>query len=121
MAGAAITRAPACGRRNCSVGADATGLSIEVRPVEIKVEHRLFSYISTNTRGRPLSSYEVIANVIAHTRTATGLKVHCQLDQRSYPTGIVVSDEELRRVQIEPEAFHPEWNDRILPHAAPVS
>jgi hypothetical protein len=104
--------------------ADATGLTIEVRhfpPGTSKwnaIEHRLFSYISINTRGRPLTSYEVIVNVIAHTTTASGLKVHCQLDQTPYPTGIEVSDEEMRRVQIEPNPFHPEWNYRIRPHTA---
>jgi len=106
--------------------ADATGLSIDVRhfpPGTSKwnaIEHRLFSYISINTRGRPLTSHEVIVNLIAHTTTATGLKVHCQLDRTPYPTGIVVSDEELKRVQIEPDAFHAEWNYRIRPHVAPT-
>ncbi len=56
--------------------------------------------------------------MIAHTTTASGLKVHCQLDQTPYPTGIEVSDEEMRRVQIEPNPFHPEWNYRIRPHTA---
>ena len=106
--------------------ADATGLTIDVRhfpPGTSKwnaIEHRLVSYISINTRGRPLTSYEVIVNVIAHTTTAAGLKVHCQLDQTPYPTGIAVSDEGLKRVQIEPDPFHPEWNYRVRPHAAPV-
>ena len=80
----------------------------------------LFSYISINTRGRPLTSHEVIVNLIAHTTTATGLKVHCQLDRTPYPTGIVVSDEEFKRVQIEPDAFHGKWNYRIRPHVAPT-
>ena len=103
--------------------ADASGLTIEVRhfpPGTSKwnaIEHRLFSYISINARGRPFTSYEVIVNVIAHTTTAGGLKVRCQLDQTPYPTGVVVSDDELERVQIDRDQFHPEWNYRIRPHA----
>lgn len=102
--------------------ADATGLRIEVRhfpPGTSKwnaIEHRLFSYISINARGRPFTSYAVIVNVIAHTTTAAGLKVQCQLDQTSYPTGIHVTDDELQHLQIEPEEFHPAWNYRIRPH-----
>ena len=105
--------------------ADASGLSIELRhfpPGTSKwnaIEHRLFSYISINVRGRPFTSYEVIVNVIAHTSTAAGLKVRCQIDQTPYPTGIEVTAEELGRVQIERHEFHPEWNYRIRPHAKP--
>jgi len=105
--------------------ADATGLSIEVRhfpPGTSKwnaIEHRLFSSISINARGRPFTSYEVIVNVIAHTSTAAGLKVHCQPDQTPYSTAIQVTDEELEHVQIEPHEFHPQWNYRIRPHVSP--
>ena len=101
--------------------ADASGLRIEVRhfpPGTSKwnaIEHRLFSYITINARGRPFTSHEVIVNVIAHTTTAAGLKVHCQLDKTPYPTGVEVTDEELERVQIERHEFHPEWNYRIRP------
>ena len=103
--------------------ADAIGLTIELRhfpPGTSKwnaIEHRLFSYISINTRGRPLTSHAVIVNLIAHTTTAAGLKVRCHLDQTPYPTGVAVTDEELERVQIERDEFHPDWNYRIRPHA----
>ena len=102
--------------------ADASGLSIEVRhfpPGTSKwnaIEHRLFSYISINLRARPLTSHEVLVNVIAHTTTTAGLKVHCRLDQTRYPTGVNVTDEELERVQIQRDEIHPEWNYRIRPH-----
>ncbi len=105
--------------------ADTSGLIIEVRhfpPGTSKwnaIEHRLFSYISINARGRPFTSYEVIVNVIAHTHTATGLKVRCHLDQTPYPTGLQVTDEELALVQLDPHEFHPLWNYRIRPHVAP--
>jgi transposase len=102
--------------------ADMTGLTIAVSHFPPgtskwnKVEHRLFSYITMNTRGRPLTSHEVIVNLIAHTTTSTGLKVQCRLDRTEYPTGLSVSDEELKQVQIERDDFHPEWNYRIRPH-----
>ena len=102
--------------------ADTSGLRIEVRhfpPGTSKwnaIEHRLFSYITINARGRPFTSHEVIVNVIAHTTTAAGLKVHCQMDRTPYPTGIEVTDEELERVQIERHEFHPECNYRVRPH-----
>ena len=83
------------------------------------IEHRLFSFISINARGRPFTSYEVIVNVIAHTHTAAGLKVRGQLDQTPYPTGLQVTDEELALVQLEPHEFHPLWNYRIRPHRPP--
>jgi hypothetical protein len=101
--------------------ADDTGLTIEVCHFPPgtskwnKIEHRLFSYITMNTRGRPLTSHEVIVNLIANTTTATGLKVHCRLDTAEYPTGVVVSDEQLKQVQIERNQFHPEWNYRVRP------
>ena len=103
--------------------ADVSGLTIELRhfpPGTSKwnaIEHRLFSYISINSRGRPFTSHEVLVNMIGHTTTARGLKVRCQLDPASYPTGVVVTDEELERVQIERDEFHPEWNYRIRPNA----
>lgn len=81
-----------------------------------KIEHRLFSYISQNWRGQPLISHEVIINLIASTTTKTGLKVYCELDTNLYQTGIKVSDEELRNVQIERNDFHGDWNYSISPH-----
>lgn len=78
-----------------------------------KIEHRLFSYISQNWRGKPLVSHEVIVNLIASTKTSKGLKVKCQLDENKYPKGIKVSDEELAKVNIEYDSFHGEWNYSI--------
>ncbi len=103
--------------------ADETGLSIKVCHLPPgtskwnKIEHRLFSYISQNWRGKPLISHEVIVNLIAATTTATGLRVHSQLDTRSYPTGVRVSDAELGQVNIERDSFHGEWNYTISPTA----
>jgi hypothetical protein len=80
-----------------------------------KIEHRLFSFITKNWRGRPLTSYQVIVNLIAHTTTKAGLVVRAALDTSHYETGIVVSDEELARVKIVPAKFHGEWNYAIHP------
>jgi hypothetical protein len=80
-----------------------------------KIEHRLFSFISSNWRGEPLRDYETIVNLIAGTTTAKGLTVTCRLDRRKYPTGREVSDEEMQRVNLEPNTFHGEWNYRIKP------
>ena len=82
-----------------------------------KIEHRLFSFISSNWRGEPLRDYETIVNLIAATTTAKGLTVTCRLDRRKYPTGRAVSDEEMKRVNLEPDAFHGEWNYFIRPNA----
>ena len=81
-----------------------------------KVEHRLFSFISSNWRGEPLRDYETIVNLIAATTTAKGLKVTCRLDRRRYRTGRVVTDDEMNRVNIVRDAFHGDWNYRICPH-----
>jgi len=75
-----------------------------------KIEHRLFSFITKNWRGRPLTSYQVIVNLIAHTTTKAGLVVKAALDTSHYETGIEVTDEELARVKITPAKFHGEWN-----------
>jgi hypothetical protein len=82
-----------------------------------KIEHRLFSFITKNWRGRPLTSYQVIVNLIAHTTSQAGLVVKAALDTAHYETGIVVSDEELARVRITPAKFHGEWNYTIRPKA----
>jgi len=80
-----------------------------------KIEHRLFSYISKNWRGRPLVSYEVAVNLIASTTTKQGLKVCCELDTNTYETGKKVSDKEFRELNIIRDAFHGEWNYTIEP------
>jgi hypothetical protein len=83
-----------------------------------KVEHRLFSFISSNWRGEPLRDYETIVKLIAKTTTAKGLKVLCRLDRRKYPTGRKVSDDELKTVNLERAQFHGDWNYIIRPHEA---
>lgn len=80
-----------------------------------KIEHRLFSYISQNWRGKPLVSHEVIVNLIASTSTRKGLTVRCELDTNKYPKGTKITDEELRQVNIIRDEFHGEWNYAIHP------
>jgi hypothetical protein len=79
------------------------------------VEHRLFSFISTNWRGEPLRDYETIVRLIAFTTTAKGLTVTCRLDRRRYPTGRKISNREFAAVNIKPARFHGEWNYTIRP------
>ncbi len=81
-----------------------------------KIEHRLFSFITQNWRGKPLISHAVIVKLIAATRTAAGLKVRARLDRHSYKDGIKVSDAEIDRVRLQPDAFHGDWNYTIVPH-----
>jgi hypothetical protein len=103
--------------------ADHTGLQITVCHFPPgtskwnKIEHRLFSFISKNWRGQPLASYEVIINLIASTKTQTGLKVYARLDENAYPDKIQVSDEHIAAVNLHPHDFHPEWNYTIKPSA----
>ena len=80
-----------------------------------KIEHRLFSHISMNWRGRPLVSHEVIVKLIGETTTRTGLEVKAQLDKRRYPVKVKVTDEEMKRVNLKPHKFHGEWNYNINP------
>jgi len=80
-----------------------------------KVEHRLFSFISSNWRGEPLRDYETIVRLIANTTTAKGLTVTCRLDRRKYPAGRKISDEEMAAINITPLPFHGEWNYTIHP------
>ena len=103
--------------------ADDTGLAIAVchfppgTSKRNKIEHRLFSFISSNWRGEPLRDYETIVQLIARTTTAKGLKVTCRLDRRKYPTGRKVTDEEMKRVNLERSQFHGDWNYTIRPQA----
>ena len=80
-----------------------------------KIEHRLFSHISMNWRGRPLVSHEVIVELIAATTTKKGLKVRCELDKNTYPTGTKITKKEMTSINIERHDFHGEWNYSILP------
>ena len=82
-----------------------------------KIEHRLFSFITGNWRGKPLISHQVIVQLIAATTTKTGLKVRCELDQNTYPAGIKVSDAEMDAVNLTRHDFHGEWNYTVSPKA----
>jgi hypothetical protein len=75
-----------------------------------RIEHRLFSFITMNWRGRPLVSHEVIVNLIAGTKTRSGLAVRAELDTQSYPKGVVVSKADFAAIRIEPDDFHGDWN-----------
>jgi transposase len=80
-----------------------------------KIEHRLFSRITQNWRGKPLVSLEVIVSLIAATRSTTGLKVHSELDTRAYAKGVKVSDQEIAQLNLRRDKFHGEWNYEIHP------
>jgi len=101
--------------------ADETGLSLQVCHFPPgtskwnKIEHRLFCHITQTWRGTPLTSRLVVVELIASTTTKTGLTVRCELDTRTYPKGMKVSDEEMASLNIKRDKFHPEWNYTISP------
>jgi transposase len=101
--------------------ADETGLAIAVSHFPPgtskwnKIEHRLFSFISKNWRGQPLTSLKVIVSLIAGTTTRKGLRVHAEINDRPYPAGIKVPDEEMAQINLRRDEFHGEWNYEILP------
>ncbi|MDQ2761612.1 MAG: ISAzo13 family transposase [Actinomycetota bacterium] len=101
--------------------ADMTGLKIRVCHFPPgtskwnKIEHRMFSFVSLNARGKPLESLEVIINLIAATTTNTALKIYAQLDDRTYQTGVEVTDAQLAAVNITKHTFHGDWNYTIAP------
>jgi hypothetical protein len=80
-----------------------------------KIEHKMFSYISQNWRGKPLLTRETVVNLIANTRTQKGLEIKSMLDQNQYETGIKVSDKEMAGLNIRKAKFHGEWNYKISP------
>ena len=80
-----------------------------------KIEHRLFSFISMNWRGKPLLSYQVIVSLIAATSTQAGLRVQAALDRSTYAAGLKVSDADVRRVNLKPARFHGDWNYTVRP------
>ena len=81
-----------------------------------KIEHRLFSFITQNWRGKPLISHEAIVNLIAATTTQKGLHVECQLDEKVCPKGIKIYDDEFKEVNLTSDKFHGEWNYTIKPN-----
>jgi hypothetical protein len=106
--------------------ADETGLTISVCHFPPgtskwnKIEHRLFSFISQNWRGKPLVSYAVILSLIAATTTETGLTVESSLDTTAYPAGRTVSDEAMATIRLSRDAFHGEWNYTIAPRPSAI-
>jgi hypothetical protein len=104
--------------------ANATGLTMHVCHLPPgtskwnKIEHRLFSFISQNWRGQPLLTHATIVNLIANTRTSTGLKVRCILDTRRYPKEVHVTDEQMATIRHTPDPFHGDWNYSIRPHGS---
>jgi len=80
-----------------------------------KIEHRLFSAISKNWKGRPLTTMETIVNLIENTKTKTGLIVQCVVDTNTYPTGLKISDDQINKLWIHQNEFHGEWNYTITP------
>jgi hypothetical protein len=108
-------------RRELQRLADTTGLQIRVCHFPPgtskwnKIEHRMFSFVSLNWRGKPLESLEIVLNLIAATSTNTGLKVYARLDDGIYERGVEVTDEQLAAVNISRHAFHGDWNYTIKP------
>jgi transposase len=80
-----------------------------------KIEHRLFSYISLNWRGRPLRTYETVVKLISNTTTAAGLIVTAQMDEKDYPLGIEITEQQMRTIRMHADKFHGEWNYTISP------
>jgi len=101
--------------------ANETGLTVSVSHLPPgtskwnKIEHRLFSFISKNWRGRPLLTHATIVNLIGATTTSTGLRVFCMLDRRKYPKKVVVSDEQMATINLVGDKFHADWNYTIKP------
>lgn len=85
-----------------------------------KIEHRLFSHITMNWRGRPLTSHEVIVQTIAATTTRTGLRVSAALDTNTYPTGVRIGDAEMAALPLTRHAFHGDWNYALHPQPRPA-
>ena len=103
--------------------ADESGVAIYVRHCPPgtrkwhKLEHRMFCHITEHWRGRPLISHEVVVNLIGHTTTNTGLTIQAELDKNTSPTGIKVSQEDMKRLNLLPAKFHgKDWNYAIKPH-----
>lgn len=105
--------------------ADETGMKISVCHFPPgtskwnKIEHRMFSRITENWRGQPLSSLEVVVNLIASTTTRTGLAIRAELDKNHYETGLRISNQQMEQLRIKPHNFHGDWNYTLLPRTRP--
>lgn len=101
--------------------ADRTGLTVTVCHFPPgtskwnKIEHRLFSFITQNWRGKPLENHATIVNLIASTTTSKGLKVYCEVDSREYQKGVKISDEQMAEIQLTRHEFHGDWNYTVTP------
>jgi hypothetical protein len=108
-------------KRELQLLADELGLTITVCHLPPgtskwnKIEHRLFSFITQNWRGKPLVSYQAIVQLIASTTTRTGLNIKCSIDPNTYPAGVKVSDADMAQLNLKPHEFHGEWNYTIAP------
>jgi hypothetical protein len=108
-------------KRELQVLADELGMIITVCHLPPgtskwnKIEHRLFSFITQNWRGKPLVSYQTIVQLIAATTTRAGLNIKCEIDHASYPAGVKVSEQDMAAIKITPHEFHGEWNYTIAP------
>jgi hypothetical protein len=80
-----------------------------------KVEHRMFSFITKNWRGKPLTSYQIIVELVAAATTETGLRILAEYDQGYYPTGVAVTDSELAGLPLRGHDWHPDWNYDLKP------
>jgi transposase len=104
--------------------ADDTGLNIHVCHFPPgtskwnKIEHRLFCHITQNWRGKPLTSFETVVNLIGRTRTTRGLRVKARLDKKQYPTGVEITKAEMKRLALRKDDFHGDWNYRLEPRRA---
>ena len=102
--------------------ANRTGLAITVCPFPPgtskwnKIEHRLFSHIAMNWRGKPLVSLAAIISLIGSTKTEAGLRVRSELDRGRYPKGVAPTDEQMARLKLRPHTFHGEWNYTVRRH-----
>ena len=120
MPAAATVRERGCGSGSCSVSRIALGCrSVCHYPPGTskwnRVEHRLFSYIAMNWRGKPLVSLTTVVNLIGATTTRSGLRVRSEIDTRSYPQGVKVTDEQMQRINLSRHEFHDDWNYTIEP------
>jgi hypothetical protein len=101
--------------------ADETGLRIHVSHFPPgtskwnKIEHRLFCHITRNWRGRPLSSFETVVNLIGSTKTTKGLRVKAQLDEKTYPTGVKITKAQMKGLALQVDEFHGDWNYQLQP------
>jgi hypothetical protein len=116
-------------KRELAALADATDLAITICPMPSgkskwnRIEHRLFSHISMNRAGQPLTSHEVAVNLIAGTTTRTGLTVHAERDTGTYPRRIKIPDREMKALiaqYLTPHEWHGEWNYTIKPTNTPT-